>query len=70
MKPENRISSAVSDLGEEAVERFDHIQSTVTDSIARISHDTGKFIRERPWTAVAIVAAVGIAIGFLMKDND
>jgi len=70
MKFEKRISSQVSDLGEQAAEKFDEMQSTVTDSIARVSRETGKFIRERPWTAVAIVAAVGIAIGFLMKDND
>jgi len=70
MKSENRIASKVSDLGEEASDKFDEIQSTVTDSITRISRDTGQFIRERPWTAVAIVAAVGIALGFLLKDND
>ena len=70
MKSENRIASSVSEYGEQAAEKFDEIQSNVTDSIARLSKQTGEFIRDRPWTAVAIVAAVGIAIGFLMKDND
>jgi len=70
MKTENRISSAVSDIGSEAAERFDDVQSNVTETVARISRDTGKFIRERPWTAVAIVAAVGIAIGLLAKSRD
>ena len=70
MKTENRISSAVSDLGSEAAERFDDVQSDMTETEARISRDTGKFIRERPWTAVAIVAAVGIAMGLLAKRRD
>src|SRR2546427_12903486 len=70
MKTENRISSAVSDISSEAAERFDDVQSNVTETVARISRDTGKFIRERPWTAVAIVAAVGIAIGLLAKSRD
>jgi ElaB/YqjD/DUF883 family membrane-anchored ribosome-binding protein len=70
MKSENRISSTVSDLGEEAAERFDDIQSSITESVARISSEAGTFIRERPWTAVAIVAAVGIALGMIMKSRD
>jgi len=70
MKTENRLSSAVSDIGSEAAERFDEVQSSVTETVARISRDTGKFIRERPWTAVAIVAAVGIAIGLMAKSRD
>ncbi len=70
MKAENRISSAVSEVASEAAERFDELQSNVTESVARVSHETGRFIRERPWTAVAIVAVIGIAIGFLMKERD
>ena len=70
MKTENRISSAVSEAGSEAAERFDEIQSNVTETVARISRQTGEFIRERPWTAVAIVAAIGIAIGLLAKKRD
>jgi len=70
MKTENRISSAVSDIGSEAAERFDEVQSNVTETVARISRDTGRFIRERPWTAVAIVAAAGIVIGLLAKGRD
>src|SRR5438445_9699612 len=69
MKTENRISSAVSDIGSEAAERFDEVQSNVTETVARISRQTGEFIRERPWTAVAIVAAIGIAIGLLAKNR-
>lgn len=70
MKTENRISNAVSDLGAEATERFDEIQSNVTESVARISRETGRFVRERPWTAVAIGAVVGLAIGIMMKTRD
>ena len=70
MKPENRLSSTVSDLGEEAADRFDDIQTSVTNSVARISREAGTFIRERPWAAVAIVAAVGIALGMMLKDRD
>jgi len=70
MKTENRLSSAVSDIGSEAAERFDEVQSSATETVARISRDTGKFIRERPWTAVAIVAAVGIVMGLMAKSRD
>ena len=70
MKTENRLSSAASDIASEAAERFDEVQSSVTETVARISRDTGKFIRERPWTAVAIVAAVGIAIGLMAKSRN
>ena len=70
MKTENRLSPAASDIASEAAERFDEVQSSVTETVARISRDTGKFIRERPWTAVAIVAAVGIAIGLMAKSRD
>ncbi len=70
MKTENRISSAVSDLRSEAAERFNDVQSNVTETVERVSRETGKFIRERPWTAVAIVAVVGIAIGLLAKSRD
>ena len=70
MKTENRIASTVSDLGSQAAERFDEVQSNVTETVARISRETGRFIRERPWTAVAIVAAVGIVIGLMTRDRD
>ena len=70
MKTENRISSAVSDIGSKASERFDEVQSNVTETVERVSRETGRLIRERPWTAVAIVAAVGIVIGLLAKGRD
>jgi len=69
-KTEDRVSSAVSDIRSEAAERFDDLQSNVTKTVERVSRETGKFIRERPWTAVAIVAVVGIAIGLLAKSRD
>jgi ElaB/YqjD/DUF883 family membrane-anchored ribosome-binding protein len=70
MTTENRISSAVSEVGSDAAEKFDDIQSTVTENFAKFSSEAGRFIRERPWTAVAIVAAVGLALGFLSKSRD
>ena len=57
-------------LGTEAAERFDDVQSNVTETVERVSRETGKFIRERPWTAVAIVAVAGIVIGWLTKSRD
>jgi len=70
MKTENRISSAVADAGSEAAERFEEVQSTVTENFAKFTSEAGRFIRERPWTAVGIVAAVGILIGVLSKSRD
>jgi ElaB/YqjD/DUF883 family membrane-anchored ribosome-binding protein len=70
MKSENRISSAVAETGSEVAERFEEVQSAVTENFAKFTSEAGRFIRERPWTAVGIVAAVGILIGALSRGRD
>jgi len=70
MKSENRISAAVSEVGSEAAEQFDELQSTFTSAFARLTHETGRFIRQRPWTAVGILVAAGLIMGLINKNRD
>jgi ElaB/YqjD/DUF883 family membrane-anchored ribosome-binding protein len=64
----NRLTSTISDVKKElgssfvasAREKITQARDTVTA--------VGEFVQERPWTSVAIGAAVGLLAGLLLKD--
>ena len=49
------------------------VLSSARDTIARVrdtASDLDDFVQDRPWSALAIGAGVGLLIGFLMRHGD
>ncbi len=49
------------------------VLGSARDTIARVrdtASDVGDFVQDRPWSALAIGAGVGLLIGLLMRNSD
>lgn len=74
------LQATADDAGEKAVAARTRIRDTLRDARAQIerveekvvfeakvvAHETDRFVRERPWQAMGIAAAVGLVIGVLI----
>jgi ElaB/YqjD/DUF883 family membrane-anchored ribosome-binding protein len=63
-----RLTTTISDVKKEL---GNSILDSARDKIER-ARDTAanvnEFVRERPWSAVAIAAGIGVVVGLLLKD--
>ena len=49
--------------------RIQAIQQKLGETAKNVSHTTDEYVHDNPWTSVAIVAAVGVLIGFLIGNS-
>ena len=61
------MKSKVANQYEVARQKFGEIQTTVTDGAKVAMDSTDAFVRENPWRAVGVAAAVGAVIGILFS---
>ena len=50
-----------------ARQKFGEIQTTVTDGAKVAMESTDAYVRQNPWTAIGIAAAVGAVIGIIFS---
>lgn len=50
--------------------RLRMVGARAADRAHAAGHSTGRYVAERPWRALAIVGAVGVALGWLLHRND
>jgi ElaB/YqjD/DUF883 family membrane-anchored ribosome-binding protein len=70
---------AVNDLRERLTSTIDDVRKELGNSLLDSARDkierardtaatVNEFVRERPWSAVAIAAGVGVIVGLIMRD--
>ncbi len=50
-------------------DRFQAVQRRVSETARKVSPNEDEYVHENPWTTVAIVAAAGLLLGFLIGNN-
>jgi ElaB/YqjD/DUF883 family membrane-anchored ribosome-binding protein len=53
----------------EARERLSEWQSVLEDGAIAAAQSTDEYVRENPWQAVGITAAIGVLVGFLIAKR-
>ena len=54
----------------EVPSRLRDVQNRVTETAKNVSNVTDEYVHDHPWQTVAIAAAVGCIIGFLIGNRD
>jgi ElaB/YqjD/DUF883 family membrane-anchored ribosome-binding protein len=54
----------------EVPSRLREVQNRVTETAKNVSNVTDEYVHDHPWQTVAIAAAVGCIIGFLIGNRD
>ncbi len=50
-----------------AKEEFIRVEETVLEKTKEVAHATDNYVRENPWQAVGISAAIGLVMGLLIS---
>ena len=54
----------------EVPSRLREVQNRVTETAKNVSNVTDEYVHDHPWQTVAIAAAIGCIIGFLIGNRD
>jgi ElaB/YqjD/DUF883 family membrane-anchored ribosome-binding protein len=49
-----------------AMEKAQEVQATALETSKEVAHTADEFVRENPWTAVAVSTGIGLLVGMLL----
>jgi ElaB/YqjD/DUF883 family membrane-anchored ribosome-binding protein len=50
--------------------RLRDVQQRISDTAKNVTHVTDEYVHDHPWQTVAIAAAIGCLLGFLIRSRD
>lgn len=54
----------------EVPNRLREVQQRIGDTAKNVTHATDEYVHDHPWQTVAIAAAIGCLLGFLIANRD